>query len=238
MILNITNKCLMECSHCMNDCHPCGDDMSLETFEQALKFMYKLKPIPILVGGGEPTLHPNFIEITNRTMRMGYMHEVIITSNGMFLEDKQLFDKYMSLKFDFQITNDPRFYPRKIKKIEHKRIVYEDHLRALYPLGRSKNIEHNRKPQCYNLRIFMEQGLSFEEAVRAYEFTGKFCAPTILQNGNIVLGETVFCRPIGTVYDSFETLKENALKFKCNRCGTFDNLPELYKNQIMGEWKD
>lgn len=56
MYLMITSRCNMRCAHCCFDCKRKGEDMSLETFMNALKIDDEY----IVIGGGEPTLHPQF----------------------------------------------------------------------------------------------------------------------------------------------------------------------------------
>jgi hypothetical protein len=49
----------MKCPHCCNSCTKKGEDMSLETFRKALQ----MNDGYITIGGGEPTLHPDFLTI-------------------------------------------------------------------------------------------------------------------------------------------------------------------------------
>jgi len=62
MYLQITTRCNMSCEHCCYSCGPQGDDMSLETFRQALDMCEEFGNTPFL-GGGEPTIHPEFEKI-------------------------------------------------------------------------------------------------------------------------------------------------------------------------------
>lgn len=39
MLVEITYACKMNCSHCMSDCKPDGENMTLEVLEDTLKFM-------------------------------------------------------------------------------------------------------------------------------------------------------------------------------------------------------
>ena len=64
MYFQITTRCNMECPHCCYDCTAEGIDMSVETFRNALSWnieMYE-NEFELILGGGEPTLHPNFKE--------------------------------------------------------------------------------------------------------------------------------------------------------------------------------
>jgi hypothetical protein len=49
----------MSCPHCCYDCKKEGEDMSVETFRNALALCEDYDSIPF-IGGGEPTLHPSF----------------------------------------------------------------------------------------------------------------------------------------------------------------------------------
>ena len=55
MYLSITTRCNMQCSHCCMSATSEGKDMSLEVFKAAIQ----LDECATL-GGGEPTLHPQF----------------------------------------------------------------------------------------------------------------------------------------------------------------------------------
>jgi len=60
MYLQITTRCNMTCEHCCFNCTHEGEDMTAETFENALEFIVDHDPYSIDIGGGEPTLHPLF----------------------------------------------------------------------------------------------------------------------------------------------------------------------------------
>ena len=59
--IQITTRCNMEGEHCCYDCSADGVDMSKETFKAACKLAEEMGEI-ISVGGGEPTIHPEFWE--------------------------------------------------------------------------------------------------------------------------------------------------------------------------------
>lgn len=39
MLLQLTTKCNEGCTHCMVDAKPCGEDMSLEILENAIRYI-------------------------------------------------------------------------------------------------------------------------------------------------------------------------------------------------------
>lgn len=57
MYIMITSRCNMTCEHCCFSCTEEGEDMSLDTFRKILSMN---KGNYITIGGGEPTLHPEF----------------------------------------------------------------------------------------------------------------------------------------------------------------------------------
>jgi len=56
MYIQITTRCNMHCAHCGMSCTAQGEDMSLQTFRQALEYSEDT----VAIGGGEPTIHPLF----------------------------------------------------------------------------------------------------------------------------------------------------------------------------------
>lgn len=60
--LQITTKCNMSCRHCCYACGPKGKHMSQKVWDAALKMISDEEgpEASISIGGGEPTLHPQF----------------------------------------------------------------------------------------------------------------------------------------------------------------------------------
>lgn len=53
----------MGCSHCMINAGPNGKHMSMETYNDVLKFIEKIGLPVILLYGGEPTRRPEILSI-------------------------------------------------------------------------------------------------------------------------------------------------------------------------------
>lgn len=75
MYIQITTRCNMSCAHCCFSCTEDGEDMSVETLKNALKWGDEV----INIGGGEPTLHPQFFEILCLALAAG---NVWMATNG------------------------------------------------------------------------------------------------------------------------------------------------------------
>ena len=63
MYLQITTKCNMTCDHCYCSCTMRGKHADKQTWEQMIYFASQQDSGSITIGGGEPTLHPDFFPI-------------------------------------------------------------------------------------------------------------------------------------------------------------------------------
>lgn len=213
--------------------------MTKETFVTALAKFRELRDQMLLVSGGEPTDHPDVVDFLEYAQREGY--PVLLLSNGMWLTDPAFDDakrqRILDLVMCVQVTNDPRYYPRRIEQVQHPKIAYETHIRQLSPFGRAKTnglATTRQSPLCFNLRSFARSYKSLTQAIIMQRMRGSFCTPSININGDILAGESTSCCPIGNVTDSVETLDAGIIGLKCNKCGLVDGL-SLQHRQAIGE---
>ncbi|MBD3211610.1 MAG: radical SAM protein [Candidatus Lokiarchaeota archaeon] len=66
--LSLNNECNMQCPFCYMSAKPLGkgDIISMEDFNYLLLRMKEARVLQIALGGGEPTLHPNFTQILKK----------------------------------------------------------------------------------------------------------------------------------------------------------------------------
>jgi len=76
MYIQITEKCNMSCPHCCYSCTEKGKDMPLAIFRKALEYEDEV----IAIGGGEPTLHPNFLTILIEAI--AHVEYIWLATNG------------------------------------------------------------------------------------------------------------------------------------------------------------
>jgi organic radical activating enzyme len=231
MLLMITERCEMGCSHCFLDCKPTGEDMTQQTFDNFMKFWSRVKiPTPIMVTGGEPTLHPLCFDFIDALQKANYT--VCLLTNGMWLDDDKICKKVVQSKVLVQITNDERFYPKRINEAKASQFGYtiEKQIRIMSLFGRAKKnkIEfssYKKFPDCFNTRSICRLAQTFDDYLMVMMGKGKFCNPDIVPSGNIKLGEHNLCQFVGNVnVDSKEQVLENIKKLKCDNCGLSKNL--------------
>ena len=78
MYIQITTKCNMTCKHCCMNATCQGDDMTLETYKAALTHCDG----QITLGGGEPTIHPEFWQFMGLALGAQYNESVWLATNG------------------------------------------------------------------------------------------------------------------------------------------------------------
>ena len=228
MLVRITDYCTMGCTHCMVNAGESGGHMDMEMFKWAFDFSVFFD-MYLFLSGGEPTSHPQFIDMLEfiRNAKIPFF-KVLILSNGMFLEDKKYTDKILGFGYQVQISNDSRFYPKRVKEVKHPLLTYVNRITQVAPFGRA--IENKididqRFPGCFNLRSFAQKFDSFREVIFDLRYpAGKFCTPSINTDGSISAGETPFCSLIGTVNSTGDELLNNIRSMSCNSCGLDKNL--------------
>lgn len=254
MLIKITNRCGMGCSHCFEESTPAGEHMVWDTFQRALdatrrieSLAYRAGCLPfVLISGGECTEHPDVVKYVEEVVRQKFLP--LLITNGMWLGDPELRKALLRPEWPFlsvQVTNDARFYPTAPTHWDDSRITYVPALTTLVPLGRAsrkdltaKGVPSKNAPPSFNFRSLMRSFGSIERAVaelRLRAMVGKsgHCIPSISATGDIVAGETNLCWKIGTVDSSNEELARNAIAMgSCNRCGLESNLTEPQKRAI------
>lgn len=230
MLIRITNACTMGCPHCMVNATPDGAHMTLDTFKATLAFAHDVDPYGgLLVSGGEPTDHPQVVEFLQLAQEASCA--VTLLSNGLFLANKSLLMQVLSRVARIQVTDDPRFYPKRIERVRHPRITYEDTLRQLAPFGRAKDVgcdahglPRQMYPSCFNLRSATRADGDVRRGLVRLRMMQRFCVPSVNVDGTVVAGEAPSCWPIGTVHDSALVITRNILAMPCQRCGLVKNL--------------
>jgi hypothetical protein len=193
----------------------------------------------LIITGGEPTEHPEFIGFLEKAERFyPDRRSVLILSNGSFLEDDNYTERILGFGYNIQVTNDDRFYPKRIKKKNYTHIEYIDRIQQVSPFGRAldNGIPVNQKyPACFNLRSFARHSMTFCNIIFNLRTTmKKFCTPSINTDGSFAAGETPFCRRFGTVNSTDEELLNNLKSISCNNCGLYKNL----KGAFAEKWKE
>jgi len=89
--VKITEKCNGKCLWCYQDSNP-GDKHYMDALKKIDLFFGAMtnnqKPYQVAIGGGEPTMHPNFVDILEKFHNLGITPNY--TTNGMHYSNKLL----------------------------------------------------------------------------------------------------------------------------------------------------
>lgn len=186
MLLKITEKCSLGCTHCLNRATENGKHMTFETLKQSLDFLESNDLMNyLIVTGGEPTEHPEFekfikyivMRAKNYMKNLSKSHNygfcfITITTNGFWcLENPEIAKELISLSninvnVSFQVSTDSRFYPKPLlnttKRLwrEPGFILCDNCVESINPIGRARdnNIPYNRiSSSCFNIRAITRQ---------------------------------------------------------------------------------
>ena len=242
MLIDLTYRCSMGCSHCISDCRPDGTDMTPDTLEDVFAF-YRKHQIPNLVfSGGEMFENPHILELLQIIeQNWDKKFPLSFITNGRKLSDtpdifetvQELQKKYGKKMVMIQITDDSRFYPEPLDEKQWYRLKKLNAIiegvpgsgnKCLYPQGRALENFNNSfwntiAPKCSNVRLLPRQGIrTIHGIVMTLLQAGKVCTPTISPAGEIKLGESALCPSVASIYDTEEEIIEKILNCKCHSC--------------------
>lgn len=179
MLIELTNRCFENCTHCMVDAKPDGKHMDDEIIQHASKFINIVKPWVVVISGGEISTIPNFREvITNFINSIKIECCFLLQSNGTWIFNEN--DKIEMAKLlmnprilNMQVSTNKKYYTSyekimevkdSFKTISEKIEFFNDwqgeSTNMLY-LGRAQNIMSENdvkgKPGCGVLMSIIKQ---------------------------------------------------------------------------------
>lgn len=238
MLIQITNRCHMGCSHCMHCSEPEGQHMSIDHIKLAHDFAVRSNAHCIILTGGEPTEHPLFFEIVANFLDFPM---VLVTTNGMWLDDdakvkmmRRLCDRNSNLFL--QVTNIAKYYPKRINADRLKQMFPKASLETnslnLLALGRAaQDPELVRESEsslgtmsCFSSALVSAQ-LPYHLAIANMESRGKFCHPLVDYRGDIHWSESCLCPSFAHVSDAFDDICRKAHAWRpCLQCHDAEKL--------------
>lgn len=221
MMLQICNRCEMMCPHCLDDATPDGGLMDRRTFDKALEFAIAVKAGHLVVSGGEPTAHPDFLSFCRSVSDSGLTFSVC--TNGMWLGDEKgewRMERVAKLKrfLGAQVYTNPRWYRLHETTVERYRRqesrwqslgVKLDTTEVLnmQDLGRARTCKeaiaemerHRYHNSCLTAHTLAAQTPGFPDFFKIMVSIGHFCTPLIDWAGGFHMSESWLCQSFGNV---------------------------------------
>ena len=125
--LKITDYCPIGCSYCYQNSTTKGLHASLGSLREIIPELYENKGLfEIAIGGGEPTMHPNFIEILEDIKNKGIVANFTTKSN-IWLKDYSKASKILNLVGGFAYSIDDHYPIQEILQLYKAVITFEQH---------------------------------------------------------------------------------------------------------------
>ena len=104
IFIEINQQCNLNCKHCYNRSALFNSEIQISDFVSILDGIKERKNISLILSGGEPLLHSQFLDILNISFNREFKNIVVVT-NGTILKD--MLPKIKSYKaIHFQISMD------------------------------------------------------------------------------------------------------------------------------------
>jgi hypothetical protein len=248
MLFLITERCSMNCPHCMIGAQAEGESASRATVIETLQFADDAGIKMINVSGGEPTEHPDFWDIFSLILRRGKKRFIVLATNGSWLKRPGFVQKLTHLQkqypFAIQVTAIKGLY----QDVQRTQTLFMANRRrfgmaveiitqitCIDQLGRAQGkdwshlgksivggvLHKRRAPNCFNVLSAARGSATLQQLVGLLEIgLANFCKPMVDWRGDIHIGECPECTTIGHVADSFENIL-SALQAAepCGACG-------------------
>jgi len=182
MVFRITNYCNMGCKHCMQNSTTRGKHASKEIIDKMIRFA-ELAPLTttIQISGGEPTEHPDFIQILKKVLKKFSPRPITIITNGEGFHNKEQLKKVIKLMEKYphlmiQITSVKGIYKnhderikfltevlskKKLENVKDRIIICTELENGIIPIGRALDnldylndvsfIAHRKSTSCFNM---------------------------------------------------------------------------------------
>jgi MoaA/NifB/PqqE/SkfB family radical SAM enzyme len=105
--VDITNRCNLACRHCFTNSSPAVDtsvEMTTPRLVELVKELATLGVLEVGLAGGEPLLHPDWVEILGEVTAQGM--NLIVTTNGLLLDDAAVVHLARIAPMDVRVSLD------------------------------------------------------------------------------------------------------------------------------------
>ncbi len=248
MLIQITNRCHMECPHCMQEASPNGIHMTDKTFDQVYRFCKDAKPMVINITGGEPTEHPEWERYAVKLYSLPSVKAMMVLTNGAWIEEDSERTKIERLirmgkgNIKVQVYSHPKYYRQHDWTVEHAQqfrsigcITDFNSQIFMQDLGRARIncheeiLANSHVPSCINSHLFAMQSSSLEHFLIMAVQSGKVCRPLIDPEGYIHMSESCRCQSVAHVSDGVEhAFYKMRASRPCRGCRLYDNFVKFY----------
>ena len=251
MLIQLTNRCRMNCPHCMQDSNPDGPHMSEDTFRQLLRFCYEAQSYVVMFSGGEPTEHPKWAEFVRQMAKLPSVKVMSILTNGSWIEDSTTriamakLVRSMKGRLKVQVYSNPQYYRNHEWTVTHEAQFRSigccpDFIDPIYmqDIGRARKnctaeVEANtHSPSCINSHLLALQSMTMQQFSALTIASGKMCRPLIDVNGGIHMSESWLCPTVAHINDGIHlAFQKMRASRPCGGCRLYQNVIKYHPTE-------
>lgn len=248
MLFRITNYCTENCPHCAQNSTPKGEFVSSSVVLDFINFTKRINLHPglkvIIIGGGEPTSHPDFFTIMEMLHKGLPDYRFVIATNGISLvSEKEMRNRLLAMLVNIplvllQITSVRNLYRhgdivipgvheilKKIPKKLRDRIKLVTKLEnGITPVGRAKDYLLEHSIIANNIRSDSKATSCFNlfNLFQNRNIVNIFTAISVLKTNS----RTSFCKP--TIHEN-----GNLVFGEYDCCSVVGKISDLLNNPIL-----
>ncbi|HEX9190687.1 MAG TPA: radical SAM protein [Candidatus Deferrimicrobiaceae bacterium] len=191
--VDLTSRCNLSCKVCFADANRHPSDLPFEQAVEALRRLREQRPAPafaVQFTGGEPTLHPRFLDVVSAARKMGFSH-IQAATNGLKFVDPDFSRRardaglqYLYLQMD-GVTDDVfrEFRGEPLLAAKRKAIdsARKAGLRVVFVPTIARGVNDHQIGDLYRLafeHLDVVSGISFQPVT----FTGRYPEPDRLRS--------------------------------------------------------
>ena len=164
MYIQITSRCNMSCAHCCMNATAKGSDITIENFRKAIE-VAKDHCDYLMIGGGEPTCHPDFeLIMYYAIVASNDEGKVAIVTNGKITERAmQIHSLTVSGVLQGELSQDcfhDPIDPKVVKAFRDYNWIDNYGIKKKRSLIRDTTFDGNREPAIISGREVQRRGLS------------------------------------------------------------------------------
>jgi radical SAM protein with 4Fe4S-binding SPASM domain len=140
--VELTHRCNFKCIHCyIREDNPKGAELSLNEYSKLIKQLKELQCLTVVLTGGEPLLHPQFIEIYRLLKSSGFLIIVMTNAYALSGEHFKLFKEMPPYSIEVSLYGFSKYVFEKITQTKFDYKIVKNNIVKLISMGLKVNIK-------------------------------------------------------------------------------------------------
>lgn len=215
--VKITDFCPFDCSYCYQDSTKEGVHGDTEYIERLADALKEMGTFEVALGGGEPTMHPDFVKILKQFRKCGIVPN-FTTRSGKWLKDETIREAVRNYAGKFAVS---------INSVHDMERAW--HLTDEYGMANGDFDYDKGRHQCRIGFQYVMGSTKLDELSKILRAIPYGCEMTLL--GYKDVGRGAYYKP--HKYDGWLKVVQDSTKHTCSRIGIDTALANQYKDAVL-----